>query len=167
VQVSLGTPQFETKRIPMKSKSKYHINAPLTFGNVKLPVTILSVGNPHTVMFVDNFDFNWHELGSIVEQSDYFPHRTNVEFARIVSKSKIILNDWERGAGATGSSGTGAAAAVVAGVINGFTDRKMEVVFPSGSLFIEWNEKDDTIYLTGPVRYAGTGEYYFDAAESA
>ncbi|MFH2035709.1 MAG: diaminopimelate epimerase [Candidatus Zixiibacteriota bacterium] len=164
IQVTLGKPEFETTKIPMKSSSKFHINEDIILENNKFPVTVLSVGNPHTVMFVNSFDFDWKELGEIIENCKYFPNRTNVEFGKIASRSKIILNDWERGAGATGSSGTGAAAAVVAGVVNGFVDRKAEVVFPSGSLFLEWNEKDDIIYLTGPVLFICSGEYIYNPA---
>ncbi len=159
IKVSLGRPLLETKSVPMKSRQKFHINAPLKIENKNFPVTALSVGNPHTVLFVDNFDFDWKELGSIIENHNSFPNRTNVEFVKIKSHSKIILNDWERGAGATGSSGTGAAAAVAAGVVNGLLDRQSEVIFPTGSLFINWSEKDDIIYLTGPAEFICRGEY--------
>lgn len=161
IRVSLGKPEFETKRVPMKSKAKFHINAPIEIDKVKFPVTCLSLGNPNTVMFVDSFDFDWKELGRIIEFDKHFPHRTNVEFVKIVNRSKVILNDWERGAGATGSSGTGAASSVVAGVVNGYLERKTEVVFPAGSLFIEWREEDDIIYLTGPVEFVCNGTFHF------
>jgi diaminopimelate epimerase len=160
-RVILGPPEFETRKIPMKAAGKYHINQPIVIEGRKFPVTSLSVGNPHTVMFVDNFDFDWRELGRIIEQSQILPHRTNVEFAKIVNRRKIILNDWERGAGATGSSGTGAAAAVVAGVVNGLVDRQAEVVFPTGSLHIDWSEGDDNIILTGPAEYVCEGVFNY------
>lgn len=159
IRVLLGKPKLEAKLVPMKSKSKYFINSPLKVEKEEFPVTVLSVGNPHTVMFVDNFNFDWKQLGAIIENNPKFPHRTNVEFVKIVNRSKIILHDWERGAGATGSSGTGAAAAVVAGAINGFLNRKAEVIFPTGSFFIDWSEEDDNIYLTGPVEYICRGEF--------
>jgi diaminopimelate epimerase len=157
VTVSLGSPRFETKSIPMKSRYKYHINRPLRIGGLSYTATVLTVGNPHTVIFVDNFSFDWKGLGRQIENSPIFPSRTNVEFAKVVNKSRVILNDWERGAGATGSSGTGAAATVVAGSINGLLKRAAEVVFPSGSLYINWGEKDDQIYLTGPVCFICSG----------
>lgn len=163
ISVSLGKPVMETRRIPMKTRSKYHINSPIKIDNAEFSVTVLSIGNPHTVLFVDGFDFDWKELGQIIENSRYFPQRTNVEFVKIVNRSRVILNDWERGAGATGSSGTGAAASVVAGVINGFLKRRVEVVFPSGSLFVDWSEKDDIIYLTGPVQFVCHGEYNYNS----
>ena len=100
-------------------------------------------------------------MGEIIENSPKFPNRTNVEFVKIVNRSKVILNDWERGAGATGSSGTGAGAAAVAGIINGFLNRGVEVVFPTGSLLIEWPSQDENIYLTGPVEYICRGEFLF------
>jgi diaminopimelate epimerase len=161
MEVSLGRPVFETDKIPMKSEAKFHINQPIVIEGNKLPVTSLSVGNPHTVMFLDNFEFDWQELGQIIENCEYYPHRTNVEFVKISNRKKVILNDWERGAGATGSSGTGAAAAAVAGVVNGLLDREVEVVFPRGSLFIRWNEEDDTIYLTGPAEFSCEGTFHF------
>ena len=159
VKVSLGKPEFETKEIPLISKQKFHINRPIKIDKYEFVLTALSVGNPHAVMFVDSFDFNWQFLGEIIENSPKFPNRTNVEFVKIVNRSKVILNDWERGAGATGSSGTGAGAAAVAGIINGFLNRGVEVVFPTGSLLIEWPSQEENIYLTGPVEYICRGEY--------
>ncbi len=163
IQVSVGQPVFETKRIPMKSRHKFHINEPLKVGGLSVPATVLAVGNPHCVIFVDNFNFDWLTLGEHIEYHKSFPNRTNVEFVKIVSRKKVILNDWERGAGATGSSGTGASAAVAAGVIGGHLNRRVEVVFPSGSLEINWNENDNTIYLTGPAEFVCRGEYMYDS----
>jgi len=159
IKVSLGKPEFETKKVPLKSKQKFHINTTIKIDKHDFVLTALSVGNPHAVLFVDNFDFDWHFLGEIIENSSVFPNRTNVEFVKIVNRSKVKLNDWERGAGATGSSGTGAAAATVAGIVNGFLNRKVEVVFPTGSLFIDWPSQEENIYLTGPVKFICRGEY--------
>jgi len=161
VRVSLGKPEFETKKVPIKSKHKFHINRPIKIDKYDFVFTALSVGNPHAVLFVDNFDFDWEFLGEIIENSQKFPNRTNVEFVKIVNRSKVKLNDWERGAGATGSSGTGAGAAVVAGIINGLLNRRVEVVFPAGSLLIEWLSHDGNIHLVGPVEYICRGEYLF------
>jgi diaminopimelate epimerase len=160
IRVSLGRPKFNTALVPIKSKFKYHINRPARILGKYMKITALSVGNPHTVIFVDHFDFDWKKLGHDIETAPIFPHRTNVEFVRIISRTKVFLNDWERGAGATGSSGTGAAAAVVAGALNGLIERKAEVIFPTGSMQVDWAVDDDQIYLTGPVRFVGRGEYF-------
>ncbi len=157
----LGSPTFETKRIPMKSKRRVMINAPLKVGGVQFPVTCLAVGNPHTVLPVDNFDFDWQSLGAEIETHPSFPHGTNVEFVRVVSRQRIDLADWERGAGATGSSGTGAAAAVCAMVMLGAVERECAVYFDTGNLKIHWHRESDLIELTGPVDYIAKGEFVF------
>jgi diaminopimelate epimerase len=162
VKVSLGRPRFETKYIPMSSKRKFHVNLPIKIGGFEFVLTALSVGNPHAVIFVEDFDFDWKFLGFMIENHHLFPNRTNVEFVRILSRSGIQLNDWERGAGATGSSGTGAAASVVAGIINGFLNREVIVHFPLGSLTIEWSANDKDIFLTGPVEFICRGEFLPD-----
>ena len=161
VSADLDQPQFEASQVPIRSRYRYMINSPLSIGGVKLPVTCLSVGNPHTVLFVNDFDFDWQALGAEIERHRAFPNRTNVEFVKIVNRRKVRLADWERGAGATGSSGTGAAAAVSAGVIMGLLDRECEVVFDSGSLFVNWPENSGVIELTGPVVHVTSGTYEF------
>ncbi|UCG60860.1 MAG: diaminopimelate epimerase [Candidatus Zixiibacteriota bacterium] len=161
VSVDLEQPRFKTAVVPIRSRQRYMINSPLSIGGTKLPVTCLSVGNPHTVLFVNDFDFDWQALGGEIERHRAFPNRTNVEFVKIVTRKKVKLADWERGAGATGSSGTGAAAAVCAGVIMGILDRECEVVFDSGSLFIDWSEDSGVIRLTGPVVHVTSGKYEF------
>ena len=159
VRSELAPPKFACSEVPVKSKRSYMINTPLRVGNVSLPVTCLSVGNPHTVLFVDNLDFDWPTLGLEIEHLKCFSNRTNVEFVKILTHRKLRLADWERGAGATGSSGTGAAAAVVAAVVNGQTDRKCEVIFDSGSMQVNWRQSDDRIELTGPVNFICSGKY--------
>jgi diaminopimelate epimerase len=141
----------------VRSRKKFHINTPIKLGRYNFPVTCLSVGNPHTVMFVDDFDFDWHSIGEEIENHKQFPHRTNVEFVKLVNRKRIRLADWERGAGATGSSGTGAAAAVCASVMLGLTDHKCKVVFDAGTLEVDWSNETNRIDLTGPAEYIASG----------
>ena len=161
LMTSLGSPNFETRSVPVKSKKKVMINSELMINKLKFPVSCVSIGNPHTVLFVENFDFDWKSLGQEIEFHKSFPERTNVEFVRPVNRKKIRVADWERGAGATGSSGTGAAAAVVIAVTMGITDRRCEVQFENGSLFINWNADNNIIELTGPVEFITHGEYEY------
>ena len=161
VKTELGEPRFETEAVPVKTRQKYLINAPLKVGDVEFPVTCLSVGNPHTVLFVGNFDFDWQTLGADIETHKSFPNRTNVEFVRIINRKKVKVCDWERGAGATGSSGTGAAASVCAGVILGTLDRECEVQFETGSLMLNWSDQTNLIELTGPVEHVTGGVFEF------
>lgn len=162
LSTELGEPKFETTYVPVKSRQKYMINSKLKVGELEFPVTCLSVGNPHTVLFVENFDFDWKTLGKVIEFHKQFPNRTNVEFVKVINKKKIKVADWERGAGATGSSGTGAAAAVCAGVMLGILYRKCKVKFENGILEINWRTSDNIIELTGPVVRVSSGEYQFN-----
>ncbi len=161
MRCELGRPAFESKHVPIKTRKRFMINSPLKIGGIEFPVTCLSVGNPHTVLIVSDFNFDWKALGREIETHKSFPHRTNVEFVRIVNRRKVLVADWERGAGATGSSGTGAAAAICTTVLMGLTERKCEVVFESGSLFINWNEASGIIELTGPVVPVCSGSFLF------
>ena len=161
ITTELGVPRFDTKAVPMKSRRHYHINAPIKIGGQIFPITCLSVGNPHAVLFVDSFDFDWPSLGKEIEHHRVFPERINVEFVKVISQRKLKVCDWERGAGATGSSGTGASAAVCAGVMLGAVERTCSVDFPGGTLHVHWRESDDRIVITGPVKYVFSGEYEF------
>ena len=161
IRTRLGVPEFETAGVPVRSRRRYMINAPLKLGQVSFPVTCLSVGNPHTVLFVDDFDFDWEQVGADIERHRSFPNRTNVEFVKVLSRRRLQLADWERGAGATGSSGTGAAAAVCAAVVLGLAERRCEVLFPAGSLLVHWDESDDNIRLTGPATFIAEGVYEY------
>ena len=161
LMAELGVPEFRCTNVPIREKSKYMINAPLKIGGVNIPVTCLSIGNPHTVLFVDDFHFDWKTLGAEIERHRAFPNFTNVEFVKIISKNRIRLCEWERGVGATGSSGTGAAAAVAAAVVLGLTNRKCRVEFDSGSLAVNWRGSDNVIELTGPVEFICEGNYEY------
>lgn len=160
-RAEIGKPDFRTSAVPMKSKLRYHINRELKIGQERFLATCLSVGNPHCVVLVEKFDFDWQILGRQIEIAKAFPKATNVEFVQIVNRGKIRVAEWERGAGATGSSGTGAAAAVASMVIQGLVDRTCEVVFEPGSLHVEWRADGDAIVLTGPVEFVATGEFEY------
>ncbi len=157
VRSQLGKPAFMAADVPVRTRRKYFINSPLRIGTVDLPVTCLAVGNPHAVILVDNFDFDWPGLGAEIETARPFPNGTNVEFVQVKSRRKILIAEWERGAGATGSSGTGAAAAVCAMVMLGLTDRRCEAEFETGSLIVDWKADTGIIELTGPVQYVMEG----------
>lgn len=163
VTASLGQPDFKAARVPVKSKSDFVINQPIDFGPGKLPVTCLSIGNPHTVLVVENHDFDWPALGAEIETAGIFPRGTNVEFVRVANRKRLIVADWERGAGATGSSGTGAAAAVCAMVMLGLADRDCDVQFEAGTLHIVWEEPSGEITLTGPVTPIADGSFTYTA----
>lgn len=102
-------------------------------------------------------DLDTFAIGPKFENNPVFPARTNTEFVEILSRQHVRMVVWERGAGRTLACGTGACATVVAGVLEGKTDRKCQVDLPGGPLHIEWREADNKIYMTGPAELAFAG----------
>ena len=121
--------------------------------------TCVSMGNPHAVVFVENVeDLNLEELGPQFEGNPCFPNRVNTEFIQVLDENRIRMRVWERGSGETFACGTGACAAVVASVLNGFTKDCVTVELLGGCLEIEWDTKGDTVFMTGPAATVFHGE---------
>jgi diaminopimelate epimerase len=138
------------------------IDYPLDVDGEIVKVTALQMGNPNCCIFVDDFDaLDWRRLGPLIEHHDQFPERTNVIFIRVVDRKNIEERIWERGVGETESSGTCSCAAVVASVINGHTDRKVDVHAPGGLIPIEWGA-DDEVVLTGSAGVVYSGQWLMD-----
>jgi diaminopimelate epimerase len=121
--------------------------------------TILNVGNPQCVFFVDNFDFEWQALGARVERHARFPNRTNVSFVRVVVRHTLDVRFFERGAGETMSSGTGSTGAAAAAVARGMAETPVRVLTPAGPLDLRW--ENQSIFLAGPAELIGTGEFFW------
>ena len=116
----------------------------------KIETINISIGNPHAVIFVENVDnIQIDKIGPIIENYKYFPQKTNVEFVQILDKNLIKVRVWERGSGETLACGTGSCAAVIAGVTNDLTKRKVKVLLQGGELEIDWNEQDNNVYMKG------------------
>ncbi|OAV65125.1 Diaminopimelate epimerase [Bacteroidales bacterium Barb6XT] len=112
--------------------------------------TIVSMGNPHLVIFVDDVTkTDLPAIGPLLECHPLFPSRTNVEFVQVISREKVRMRVWERGSGITQACGTGACATAVAGVVNGKTGRKTTVVMNGGQLAIDWDALSGKVYMTG------------------
>lgn len=117
----------------------------------------VSMGNPHYVIFTDNVD-EVETMGAELECSLAFPQRCNIEFAHIESDGRIRTRVWERGSGITLACGTGACATAVAASASGRAGRHSEIVMDGGVLSIEWSEKDNHVYMTGPAEFVFDGE---------
>jgi diaminopimelate epimerase len=122
--------------------------------------TIVNVGNPQCVFFVGGFDFPWQSLGARVEHFPRFPNRTNVSFVKVVDPHNLDVRFFERGAGETMSSGTGATGAVAAARARGFVQNPVQVLTLAGPLQLRW--EGDDIYLTGPAQIIASGEFYHE-----
>ena len=157
----LGEPRLDSASVPMTVSEPLDrvIDYPLVVENETLQVTALQMGNPNCCVFVDDFDaIDWRRLGPLIENHPQFPERTNVIFIRVRDRSNIEERIWERGVGETESSGTCSCAAVVASVINGKTDRIVDVHAPGGLIPIEWRH-DDQVVLTGTAAVVYSGEW--------
>jgi len=157
----LGQPRLDTASIPMLIDDMLDrvVEYPLEVGIETLSVTALQMGNPNCCIFVDDFGaIDWRRLGPLIENHPRFPERTNVIFVRVRDRENIEERLWERGVGETESSGTCSCAAVVASVINGFTDRQVNVHAPGGVLPIEWRD-DGEVVLTGRAEVIYSGEW--------
>lgn len=160
VRVNMGMPQLLASQIPttLAQGDQKVIDVPLEVGGKSWQVTGVSMGNPHCITFVEDVSAIPLELiGPQFEHHSAFPKRTNTEFIQVVRPDYIKMRVWERGAGATLACGTGACAAVVAGVLTGKCDRTCTVELPGGCLDIEWSEVDQRIYMTGPAQRVFTG----------
>lgn len=151
VIVDMGEPVFRDKNIPYDVYEAFNKDLDLEVNGENMRFTVLSMGNPHAITFVQNLDdMQIEKYGPKVENNPIFPNRTNVEFVEIIDKNNIKVRVWERGVGETYACGTGACAAMVASGLNGYTDENVTVNLPGGKLKIEWG-KDNHIYMEGPA----------------
>lgn len=156
-QVDMGKALLEWKDIPL-SHSENTLSLPISEGRFQNPVAV-NVGNPHAVFFVPAVNkVMIEEIGIKIENHSIFPQKTNVEFAEVLTRSRIRMRVWERGVGVTKACGTGACAVAVAGVRRGLTERRVTVVLDGGNLDIEWRENDGHVLMTGPAEEVYRGE---------
>ena len=158
-KVDMGAPVLEGEKIPSIFKSEKVVAAPLEVDGKIYEVTLVSMGNPHCVVFVENSDgINLEDLGKKFETHPAFPERINTEFVSIIGKNHLKMCVWERGSGQTLACGTGACAAVVAAVLNGFCTKNTPttVTLPGGELIVTYTDK--TVYLYGQTELSFVGE---------
>lgn len=159
VEVDMGEPILDRKEIPMVG-SGTATHETIQIEGEKFNITAVSMGNPHCVIFVDNVkEFPIAYWGPRIEQSEYFPRKTNVEFVQIVSESEVIMRVWERGAAVTLACGTGACATTVACVLNQKTERDILLHLDGGDLRVRWDEANNHVYMTGPAEEVFRGQY--------
>ncbi|GLQ20573.1 diaminopimelate epimerase [Algimonas porphyrae] len=161
VAVDMGEPKLDWSQIPLKEPMHTH-HVDVKLGPIDAPVLsnpgAVSMGNPHVVFFVDDFDtVKPHLAGPMVEFHPLFPEQTNVGFARVEGPDRMRLKVWERGVGMTLACGTGACAAVVAAHRQKRMGRKVSVVVDGGVLEIDWRTADNHVIMTGPVELERRG----------
>ena len=159
VKVNMGEPILRSADIPTTLPGDPPVNAALEVRGETLPVTCVSMGNPHCITYVDEPTDHWVlTIGPLVERHEAFPRRVNAEFAQVLAPGEVRMRVWERGSGETLACGTGASAVCVAGVLSGRTERKILAHLPGGDLELEWAE-DNHVYMTGPAVEVFSGEW--------
>jgi diaminopimelate epimerase len=158
VTVDMGPPVFEAARIPFISESSEAAQM-LALDDGTIQITAVSMGNPHAVQVVDDVDTAPVALqGPRIENHARFPNRVNAGFMQILDRTHIKLRVHERGAGETLSCGTGACAAVVAGIRRGLLDDTVHVATRGGALTINWRGDTSHVLMTGPAVTVFEGE---------
>lgn len=158
VRADMGPPILDAEKIPTTLTGQI-VSQPLDHMDPTLRFTAVSMGNPHAVFFLDDVArFPVIEVGPKIENHAWFPRRTNVEFARVVSREEIELRVWERGSGETLACGTGACATHVAAVLNNLTGHRTQIRLPGGTLTIEWDgDPTHSVFMTGPAEEVFSG----------
>jgi len=159
IRVDMGEPLLDRADIPMLGAAGKVIDEELKVAGMSYRITAVSMGNPHCIIFVPDVEaVSETQLGPLIETHPSFPRKTNVEFIQVLNRAEVKMKVWERGAGVTMACGTGACAAVVASVLNGYTARDVTVRLSTGELFIEW-AGDNHVYMTGPAEEVFSGVY--------
>lgn len=162
VTVDMGMPELRPCAIPVADDGQDFIARQVRTAGYEGPLTAVSMGNPHAVIYVDSVDTaDIAGIGPEIEKHRLFPRKTNVEFVSIAAQDHLIMRVWERGTGETMACGTGACAALVSSVLNGFCGRAATVTLPGGDLYVEWKESDGRVYMTGPAVKVFEGEADF------
>jgi diaminopimelate epimerase len=158
VTVDMGVPRFEPTRVPFVTESDALVQ-PLLVDGASVDITALSMGNPHAVQVVANADTApVAEQGPLIENHPRFPQRVNAGFMQVVNRNAIRLRVYERGAGETLACGTGACAAVAAGIARGLLDSPVRVATRGGELTIAWGGPGQPLLMTGPAVMVFDGE---------
>jgi len=159
VKVDMGLPRFEPSNIPLNIEKQALTYSLALTNNESVEIGALSMGNPHSIMLVENANLAEVErLGPMIESHAQFPERVNAGFMQVLSPEKIILRVYERGVGETKACGTGACAAVVSGIQRGLLAREVKVKLPGGELLIAWPDEQSSVWMTGPATHVFDGE---------
>ena len=162
VRVDMGAPNFDPASLPANVEGAGPIiDLPLEVGGVSLALTLVSMGNPHAIHYVEAGidEFPLERIGPLVEHHPLFPRRTNFQVVQVVNKGHVKHRVWERGSGITLASGTSASAVCAASRLRGFTGDRIVDSLPGGDLILEWNGVG-SVFMTGPATRVYDGEWH-------
>ena len=157
--VDMGEPILKPELVPVVGEGDMLVNEPILVDGQEYRMTCVSMGNPHTVVYIDDVQgLEIEKIGPKFENHERFPNRINTEFARVIDRNTVEMRVWERGSGETLACGTGACAVAVASILNGLTENKVTVKLLGGDLQIEWDREANKVYMTGPAAISFEGE---------
>ncbi len=165
-RVSMGTPILTPKDVPVKLESAGEYGSgpvlgyPFQMEGHDLPLSFVSMGNPHAVTFIDTpvAEFPLLTVGPKVEHHAIFPNRVNFEIVNVNSRDHLTARVWERGSGETLACGTGACGIAVASILGGHTGNTVDITLPGGTLKVEWDGQGE-VFLEGPAEEVFSGEW--------
>lgn len=159
VRVDMGAAELRPAQIPAAFAGERAVDVPLDVNGTQYRVTCVSMGNPHCVTFVDDpYALDLEKLGPQFEHHAAFPARVNTEFVRVDGRNELTMRVWERGSGETWACGTGACAAAVAGVLNGYCGQGEEITVHLRGGDLAVCVTADAVFMTGPAAFAFEGE---------
>ncbi|MCH8894419.1 MAG: diaminopimelate epimerase, partial [Chloroflexi bacterium] len=165
-RVSMGTPIFNPNDVPVKLEpaGEYGAGPVLNYAfqmdEYDLPLTFVSMGNPHAVTFMDTpvAEFPLHTVGPKVEHHSIFPNRVNFEIVNVDGPAHLTARVWERGSGETLACGTGACGIAVAAMLCGHSEKTVDITLPGGTLKVDWDGQGE-VFLEGPAEEVFSGEW--------
>ena len=156
-RVDMGPAELNGEKIPSTLKGESVVSQPIQIGGTEYKVTLVSMGNPHCIVYSEPYNLEIEKIGPLFENAEYFPDRINTEFVKIIKRNEMTMRVWERGSGETWACGTGACAVGVAAVLNGYADKDVPITvhLRGGDLIITYTDK--TVYMEGSATLAFTG----------
>jgi diaminopimelate epimerase len=169
VRVDMGMPFGPDQAAEIREKPAASFTRGIVVGDRIVSYTPVSLGAPRAILFVDHFDFPVARTARRIAAHPDFAEGVGIGFAQVCDRENLRIRTWDaprrEGIAPKGGDCDCAAAAVVASVVHGFTDRECFAQLAGGTVFLQWDERDNRIYLTGPGLYVFTGTYDFEEAK--
>lgn len=164
VRIDMGMPLSGEKTAEIRESLRESFTRSILVQGRSVTYTPISLGRSYAMIFVPDFSFPLRRTAREIAVQPDFPEGTGIGFVQVYSREDLRLRTWEAPGEAPADECACASAALVAAVVNGFTDRELFIHLPGGNIFLQWEESDNHIWLTGPAAYIFTGTYDFTPA---
>jgi diaminopimelate epimerase len=161
VRVDMGVPLSRETAEEIKESNRDSFTRSILVEGRTVTYTPVSLGRPYAMLFVPDFSFPVRKTARAIAKQPDFPEGTGIGFVQVISREEMRMRVWEADTDSPADDCGCAAAALVAAVVNGFADREVFVHLKGGDVFLQWEETDNHIWLTGPSQYVFTGTYDF------